>query len=458
MERVEPHHTLLKPTLLVWEGGDAVELFLQLTAPGPRRAPRTVVLALDASQAALDPARRALVALVDALGAEDRLGVVSSAREAMLLRPAVRIGDGVDAHERLLEIERSGFANLSAGLFRAIGEARRARENAWRAAWERAHDRPSLELAGVLERLGPCDAERPASPQPAWDLLGSGWSPAPAQVRLLEAASFADVVLVADGDPGRGETEPEVFAAIASRARAHGVRVSTIATAEDPAWQERLALVAGAGGGRHLHCVDPGGLEHAVDVVGRGDPEPIAAQAVTVRLRPVRDLGEVETGGRMRRIDHDGEVLLDLGDLRAGEVRQLGVRIALGEPQGRRRRTRADGAHRSRASRTSTRSGGAADAAGPLARVELEWLVAEDGAHERVRLPVHDGLRPDPEAAVAEPARAWREPIPDHDHWEAEALDASEEPDEARLAEDAALRALMVDPPDRQADPAGRDD
>lgn len=435
MESILPHRTLLKPALLTWEDDGHLELLVQLTAPGPRRPPRIVVAALDASQAPFEPARRALVALGDDLAADDLLGLVGVSREAVLLRPAVPVGSGDDVGARLLDVERGAFANLSAGLVRAIGEARRARERAWRTAWEHAHAvGPRHELRGVLERLGPCDADRPADPTTAFSVLHCGWDLATPQIRLLEAGAFADVVLVADGDPGRGETEPEVFAGIAARAHRHGVRINTVGTSTAEDWDERLELIASAGGGRHRCCADPATLEHDVHVAGGGDAEPIAAQAVTARVRLSGGVGEVETGGRLQgRIDLVDELLLDLGDLRCGERRQLGLRIAL-DGSGRRRRGRAARRHRTPVSVPA--ADGSVAPVTPLAHLELEWLVAEDGAAERVVLPVHRGVEALDVERLEQP-RAWHESLPEAD-WTAADLAADREAAEDALMDDVA--------------------
>ncbi len=168
---------------------------------GPRQAPLSVHVALDVSGsmdgASIDSARKAVEALVDRLGPDDELSLVTFANEATLVVPRGPVGPRrAPIVWQIHAIAAGGGTNLSAGLDRAYGQAR------------------------------------------------------------ASTADGALVLLLTDGRANEGDTDQDSLVARSAAARQDGIRTSTFGLGSDfdgPL----LELLADRGEGRAYELDDP---------------------------------------------------------------------------------------------------------------------------------------------------------------------------------------------------------
>jgi Ca-activated chloride channel family protein len=113
---------------------------LEATRTGPQagpapRAPMNLALVIDASGsmtgAPLAAAKRAAIGVLDRLGPDDRLTVVSFASDVVVHADCVSADDAAreDARRRIEDLETRGCTNLSAGWFEGVECAARAAES-----------------------------------------------------------------------------------------------------------------------------------------------------------------------------------------------------------------------------------------------------------------------------------------------------------------------------------------
>jgi len=246
---------------------DLLTLMLELEAPTPDagapRADATVVIVLDRSgsmgDGRLEAAKTALAALVDRLAPQDRLGLVVFDSEVEVVLPAGPVTDKAALKRRIAHIETGGMTNLSGGLLRGIQEARRV--------------------------AGP---------------------------------TGATVVLLSDGHANHGVTDPAKLEAAAQRA---GVTVSTVGLGLGYD-EDLLAAIARGGRGDHVFAedVDAAGPALAAQVDGLLSK---SVQAASLLIRPIGAVEGVELYNDLPGQGVEGGVMVELGDLWAGEQRTL---------------------------------------------------------------------------------------------------------------------------------------
>ena len=256
--------------LVAVEQTDQVTLMLELAAPEqPRKGDRpdaTVQVVLDRSGsmggARLDAAKRALVALVDRLSPTDSFGLVTFDDSVDVVVPAGPVSDKPALRAAIGAIVPGGMTNLSSGLLRGLQEARR--------------------VAG------------------------------PAGATLL---------LLSDGQANAGVTDPDRMGAVAAAAARAGVTTSSIGIGLG--YDETLlSAVARGGQGNHVFAEDADAAAAAV----AGEVDGLLSrtvQAASLLIKPTSDVASVRVWNDVPGHAVEGGVMLELGDLWAGEQRTL---------------------------------------------------------------------------------------------------------------------------------------
>jgi Ca-activated chloride channel family protein len=311
--------------LVAVEQADQITVLLELLAPeGPaagERPPATVQVVLDRSGSMdvgerLPAARSALKALVDRLDPRDAFGLVAFDDQVEIAVPAGPVADKPAIHAAIDALYARGSTNLSAGLLRGVQEARRA--------------------AG-----------------------GGG----------------ATLLLVSDGMANEGVVEPERLEAVAVTAQRAGVTVSTIGVGLG--YDETvLAAVARGGQGNHVFAEDADSAAGAV----AGEVDGLlskAVQAASLLIRPTSDVQSVVLFNDLPAQAVDGGIMVELGDLWAGEQRTL--LLGLGVP--------------------AIATLGLAQ----VASLELRYVALPDLSEQTVTLPVSVNVVPGDEAAGRAP-------------------------------------------------------
>lgn len=261
-------HAHLDVDLVAVEQTDQITLMLELVAPAApgaaaQRPPATVQVVLDRSGSMggerLDAARDALVALVDRLDPRDSFGLVTFDDAVDVVVPAGPVLDKPALRAAVRSVHTGGMTNLSAGLLRGVQEARRAAGDAG-----------------------------------------------------------ATVVLLSDGHANDGVTDPGTLEQVAAST---GVSISTIGIGLD--YDERL-LSAIARGGRGDHAfaeqADAAGAAVAAQVDGLLSR---TVQAASLLVRPTGDVAGVTVFNDLPAVAVGGGVMVELGDLWAGERRRV---------------------------------------------------------------------------------------------------------------------------------------
>ena len=256
---------------------DQVTVMLELLAPegavGSERPPAAVQVVLDRSGSMdgprLNAARAALTALVDRLDPRDAFGLVGFDHEVEVVVPAGPLADKAAVKAAIESLWARGTTNLSAGLLRGVQEARR--------------------VAG------------------------------PAGATLL---------LVSDGMANEGVVEPGRLEAVAAGAHRGGVTISTIGLGLGYS-EEVLAAVARGGQGNHVFAeeADAAGPAVAGEVDGLLSK---TVQAASLLICPTTDVQTVAIFNDLPSHAVQGGVMVELGDLWAGEQRTL--LVGLGVP------------------------------------------------------------------------------------------------------------------------------
>ncbi len=262
--------------LVAVEQDDEVTVLLELAAPAEQRdvprAPATVQVVLDRSGSMsgerLDAACVALAELVGRLDPADRFGVVAFDDEVDVVVPAGPVLDKAALRAAVLSISSGGCTNLSGGLLRGLQEARR--------------------VAG------------------------------PAGATLL---------LLSDGHANAGVVDPDQLAGVAAAARAHGVTTSTVGIGLG--YDETLlAAIAGGGQGSHAFAADGDGAGAVV----AGEVAGLLSKTIQAASLIVRPRGSVETVTIWNDLPSqpvENGVMIELGDLWAGEERKLVLSFAV---------------------------------------------------------------------------------------------------------------------------------
>jgi Ca-activated chloride channel family protein len=257
--------------LVAVEQADHVTLMLDLVAPdapaGAERPASCVQVVLDRSGSMgfgdrIATARSALIELVDRLDPRDSFGLVAFDNVVEVVVPAGPLVDKPAVKAAIDGVCERGGTNLSAGLLRGAQEARRAGRKAG-----------------------------------------------------------ATLLLLSDGMANDGVTDPAKLEAAAAAANRSGVTLSTIGIGLG--YDETLlAAVARGGQGNHVFAEEADAAAAAVSGEVRGLLSR-TAQAVSLLIRPTADVALVTVFNDIPGHAVDGGVMLELGDLWAGEQRKL---------------------------------------------------------------------------------------------------------------------------------------
>ncbi|MEO5747695.1 MAG: VWA domain-containing protein [Humibacillus sp.] len=261
------------------EQTDEVHVLLELRAPaapdtGQARPEHTAVVVLDRSGSMagdrLEHAKEALVRVVGRLDDRDRFGLVTFDDSAEVMVPAGTVGEV--GRERIVRAIRAispgGMTDVSAGYFRGLQEARR-----------------------VCSEAG------------------------------------ATLILVSDGHANSGVTDPTALGQTAARAATRSITTSTVGMG-DGYDDSILDALATSGQGNHGYAHDGDGAAFAISTEVDGLLSK-TVQAAHLIVRPTADVREVEVLNDVPS-STDGETLVvELGDLYAGETRRLSLRLVV---------------------------------------------------------------------------------------------------------------------------------
>jgi Ca-activated chloride channel family protein len=258
------------------EQDDQITVMLELVAPTAQtdkpRPAATVQVVLDRSGSMdgerLDAAKEALVRLVDRLDPTDRFGVVAFDDEVQVVVPAGGLTDKNAARKAIASLVTGGMTNLSGGLLRGLQEARR-----------------------------------------------------------VATDGGATLLLLSDGHANAGETDPARLAGVTAGARDQGITTTTVGMGMD--YDELLlSEVARGGQGSHVFAEHGDGAAAAV----AGEIEGLltkTVQAASLVIRPDAAVDTVTVWNDLPAQPIDGGIMVELGDLWAGEQRKLVVSFAV---------------------------------------------------------------------------------------------------------------------------------
>jgi Ca-activated chloride channel family protein len=282
-----PNPILLRGTLntscLPHRGG-TVFLQLELTAPGPalsdRVRPMNIAVVLDrsgsmADERKLEFAKRAVLSLIDRLSDRDRLAIVTYDDRVETLLPAQRVHDRAYIRSLVEGISPRGSTNLGGGMeegFRQLDYNRRE---------------------GAVNR----------------------------------------VILISDGLANRGVTDPGALDEIASRYRSRSISLSAIGVGLE--FNEDLMLgLSEHGGGNYYFIESPGQFASIFDRELSGISA-VVAQNAAIELTLGEGVAMADVIGCPSRQD-GSRWIIPVGDLYAGERRDLTVELTVPEGAGRR--------------------------------------------------------------------------------------------------------------------------
>lgn len=278
-------HATLDVDVLALQQDDTVTCLLTFDAPvlddARSRPGETVVVVVDRSGsmsgASLDAVRSSLHALADRMRPQDSFGIVAFDSSAQVIVPCRPIGDHhvPTVHDLIEGIDARGTTDLSAGYLLGLAEARR--------------------------HLG---------------------------------ATGASVLLLSDGHANAGVVDPAALGSLARAAHDDGVVTTTIGIGSG--YDETLLeAVAVAGSGAHRFAFTP---DDAAAVLAEEAGDLLSKSIVNafVRIRPsspllVDGIGTLHDVPRWVETDESGAdvVVIPLGDLYAGERRELLVQFAM---------------------------------------------------------------------------------------------------------------------------------
>lgn len=302
------------------EQDDQVTVMLELVAPTAQsdkpRSAATVQVVLDRSGSMdgerLAAAKEALVRLVDRLDPTDRFGVVAFDDEVQVVVPAGGLADKHAARHAIAALVTGGMTNLSGGLLRGMQEARR-----------------------------------------------------------VASDGGATLLLLSDGHANAGETDPARLAGVTAGARNHGITTTTVGIGMD--YDELLlSEVARGGQGSHVFAEHGDGAAAAV----AGEIEGLltkTVQAASLVIRPDAAVDTVTVWNDLPAQPIDGGIMVELGDLWAGEQRKLVVSFAVPAK--------------------------AALGLAQIAELEIRYVALPDFVEQTVTLPVNVNVVPGDQAA-----------------------------------------------------------
>ena len=255
--------------LVAVETTDHLTLMLELEAPAmpenTMRPPATVQVVLDRSgsmgaDGRLDSARHALAALVDRLDPADRFGLVCFDDAVDVTVPAGPVTDKAQLKARIATVVPGGSTNLSGGLLRGLQEAR----------------------------------------------------------RVTQPGSVPTVLLLSDGMANDGIRDPDELAAVAAGSSA------TISTIGIGLGYDETLLAAIARGARGNHTFAEAADEAAAVVAGEvAGLLSRTVQAGSLLIRPTADVASVVLHNDLPAQGVEGGIMVEFGDLWAGERRTL---------------------------------------------------------------------------------------------------------------------------------------
>lgn len=258
----------LEHALIAVEAEHDVNVMLELAAPAPEpstvRPPIGIALVLDRSGSMtgepLETAKRAAIWLVERLGPNDRVAVVTFDNHVDLVSPPVAPGAGLTA--AIKAIHPGGMTNLSGG-------------------WLKGRE----VLAG------------------------------------LDAAMPRTLILLTDGHANEGITEPAQLVGLANKSAADRITTTTIGFGDG--FDEDLLLAmadAGRGNAHYAATVEELPAIFAKEITGLTK---LVAQNVSIELRPRPAVEVVTIWNDHPTTPVAGGLQIALGDAYAGDVRRL---------------------------------------------------------------------------------------------------------------------------------------
>jgi Ca-activated chloride channel homolog len=172
-----------------------------------------------------------------------------------------------------------------------------------------------------------------------WTNLGGGMLEGFRQVERYARRGYVNrVVLLSDGLANRGITDPHELGRLASKFREESISLTTMGVGLD--YNENLMTsLASRGGGNYYFIESPRHLasifSHEFDMLGC-----VAAQNTVIDLRPGAGVSVIDVVGT-EFTSSDGRVHIPLGDVYAGERREITVEVQV--PPGTGSRLIADG-------------------------------------------------------------------------------------------------------------------
>ncbi|WP_062310209.1 vWA domain-containing protein [Demequina rhizosphaerae] len=273
-------NAILDVDVAALEADDTVTVMLELEAPAAPdadnnsaelRPAHTAIVVLDRSGSMagdrLDHAKEALLSLVDRLSDDDRFGLVTFDSQAQVVVPAGLVGDLGRARIRhdIATVEPGGMTDLSSGYLRGLQEARR-----------------------VCTEAG------------------------------------ATIILLSDGHANTGITDPVKLASVAGKASKQAISTSTIGIGLG---YDEVILTEMAGAGLGNHAFAEHAEAAAVAVAGEIDGLlSKTVQAASLLVTPSEDVSGVTVlNDGLPQQAVEGGILVELGDLYAGETRRVTV-------------------------------------------------------------------------------------------------------------------------------------
>ena len=197
------------------------------------------------------------------------------------------------------------------------------------------------------------------------------------EARRVATDGGATVLLLSDGHANAGEVDAERLADVAAGARDHGITTTTVGIGMD--YDELLlSEVARGGQGSHVFAEHGDGAAAAV----AGEVEGLLSktvQAASLIIRPEATVDTVTVWNDLPGHPIDGGIMVELGDLWAGEQRKLVLTFAVPAK--------------------------AALGLAKVAELEVRYVALPDMAEQTVTLPVHVNVVPGDQAAgrIADP-------------------------------------------------------
>ncbi len=312
--------THLDVDVVAHETDDEVSVLLELTAPpapaDAQRAPGTLQVVLDRSGSMagsrLEGAKLSLLRLVDRLDPSDSFGLVAFDHTVRVVVPCAPLADKTAVRHAIAALDNGGSTDLSAGYLRGLQEVERARP-----------------------------------------------------------AAGATVLLVSDGHANAGVTDPDALGGVARKARSKGVTTTTLGFGLG--YDETLlAALAKGGSGNELFAEEP---DTAVALISNEVEGLLSqvAQATHLVIRMEPPVAGVLVHNDVPGQPIDGGVMLELGDLYAGEQRKLVLTFQV--------------------------PGATALGLTRIATLELRWVELPGLVEHTVEVPLHVNVVPGDEAA-----------------------------------------------------------